>query len=598
MKLRRHRAELAARVQMLARGTQVLLLLIVAGYGAVQIAEGSHYRRLADDNRLRKLSIEASRGLILDRESRPLVENAPSYSLWIDRSRSAGLQDSLHFAADILGSTTERLEDLLEAHRTSPKFRAIRLADDLTLAQASRFLAQNWEHPEFEVQVDQLRLYRYAHQTAHLLGYLGEIGPAELEQPDSPYRPGDLAGRKGAEKLYERTLRGFDGEQVVVVDSRGQRIEELDTVPATAGRDIVLSLDLDLQQEAARLLEDRVGTIVALDPRDGSVLAMVSSPSFDPNLFARRLRLEDWNALVGNPDDPLQNRAIQNTYPPGSVFKIVMAVAGLEEGHADHDHKVFCGGFSKIYGHRYRCWKRGGHGWVNLREAMKQSCNVYFHQLGQKLGIDKIADYSRRFGLGSPSGFELGGENRGLVPDSGWSTRARGQPWYPGETISVATGQGPILTSPLQLAVMLSAVANGGRLPTPKLRLDASPKSRSVEVSEASLAWTREALWAVVNDRGTGKEALVPGLDVGGKTGTAQVVRQETWTSNEDLAEKNRDHAWFASFAPLEDPQLVVVVFVEHGGGGSTAAAPLAKAIYEKHFAELLEADTTPRDAS
>jgi penicillin-binding protein 2 len=449
------------------------------------------------------------------------------------------------------------------------------------------------EHPELEIEVGQRRLYRHRYQTAHILGYLGEVEESELATEGSTYRPGDLVGKKGLERRYESLLRGERGEQMVVVDSRGRRVEEIDRSPADAGQDLYLTLDLDLQQEAWGILEGRVGSIVALDPRQGDILAMVSSPSFDPNMFARRLRSEEWQALIENPDRPLQNRAIQNVYPPGSVFKMVMAMAALDRGFVDPDRtKVWCPGHSLIYNNVYRCWKAGGHGTVDLRRALEGSCNVYFHRLGQELEIDRIAETALRFGLGSKTGIDLEGEKGGLVPSQEWSERARRTPWYPGETISVATGQGPILVTPLQVAVMTAVFANGGYLVTPRLYRDAStPPPKDLGFSPEDLEVVREGLWKVVQGtQGTGYRAKVAGVEIAGKTGTAQVITQERRTDNDDLPEKLRDHAWFTSFAPYDDPRLVVVIFVEHGGAGSSTAAPLARALYER----FLETDLAP----
>ncbi len=591
MKIRHHREELVRRVGGLTALTQAAILLIAGGYWSVQIAEGAYYRELAENNRLRKLTIEAPRGLILDRFDRPLVENAPSYSLLLDRSLAHDLAVSLAFASEILGLTPEDLDKILASHKGTPRFHPIRLAQDLSLAQLARFEVEHLEHPEFEIQTEHVRLYRHAHQTAHVIGYLGEVTNADLARPGSPYVPGDLVGKKALEGLYEIHLRGETGERVVVVDSRGQLIEEFDRLHANSGRDLRLTLDLELQQTAAELLAGQVGAIIALDPRQGEVLAMVSAPSFDPNNFARRLRQEEWREVLDHPHHPLQNRVLQNTYPPGSIFKIVMALAGLDRGLIDPENTTaYCRGYSTIYNNRYRCWQAAGHGTVNLRTALKKSCNVYFHQLGQKLGIDQIANYSRKFGLGRKTGIDLSGEKTGLVPDSTWSLEARGAPWYPGETISVATGQGPILVSPLQVAVLMAAVSNGGRLVQPHLvqnpRLHGPlPDERQLHLEEEHFALVKEALWSVVNEvGGTGVAAAANDLNIAGKTGTAQVITQERRIDNENLAHENRDHAWFASFAPVEDPRLVVVVFVEHGGAGSKAAAPLARKMYEAFF--------------
>jgi penicillin-binding protein 2 len=356
------------------------------------------------------------------------------------------------------------------------------------------------------------------------------------------------------------------------------------------GDDLALALSVELQQEAARFFEGKTGAAVALDPRTGKVLALLSSPSYDPNLFSRRLDQEAWRQLVDDPRHPLQNRAIQNAYPPGSVFKIVMAIAGLSEKMVAPHHRVFCPGSTKIYNRRFRCWKRGGHGWMDLRSALRESCDVYFYHLGKRLGIDPIARYSRLLGFGRPTGLDVAGEKSGLVPDAEWSLERRGTPWYPGETISVAIGQGPILVTPMQLASAVATVANGGFRIAPRLVDSQSPAEiESLPLDPKVLEFVRQALWGVVNEQGTGARARVPGLDVAGKTGTAQVVAQKTWIESEDLPAAQRDHAWFASFAPVDDPRLVVVVFVENGGKGSTSAAPLAKQLYEIYFRDFLE---------
>ena len=327
-----------------------------------------------------------------------------------------------------------------------------------------------------------------------------------------------------------------------------------------------------------------MGSAVVMDPDTGELLALVSAPHYDPNLFARRLDREQWRQLAEAANDPLQNRALQNTYPPGSVFKIVVAVAGLSEGTVRPSETVFCNGATTIYNRRFRCWRRGGHGGVDLRQAIKESCDVYFYHLGRKLGIERIADYARRFGLGTPTGLDVRGEKAGLVPDPEWSLRARGDRWYPGETISVAIGQGPLLVTPLQVATLVATVVNGGQRVVPHLSRRQTPPATASGLDPDVLSRVREALRAAVEERATGAAARVPGLMVGGKTGTAQVVRQKTRIDSKDLPYEMRDHAWFASFAGDGRRRLVAVVFVEHGGKGSTSAAPLAKLLYETYF--------------
>jgi penicillin-binding protein 2 len=558
--------------------------IVVVGYWYTQIVRGGYYRELAENNRLRELEIEAPRGVILDRESRPLVENVPSYFVLFDRGRSANLTSSLAFLARILGRPEDELGRVLAAAARNASYVPVVMAEDLTLDQVAKVEAAALEHPEFEIEVRQRRFYRHGTQTAHVVGYLGEAGERALKRrPD--LRPGDLIGVKGVEQAYDSILRGTDGRRVVVVDSRGKFVHEEMREASRPGGNLELTLDLELQQEAERFFADRVGSAVALDPTNGEILAMVSAPSFNPNAFARRIDSSEWQAIVGAPHQPLQNRGMQNTYPPGSVFKIVTAIAGLEQGVADPQQTVFCSGATRVFNHVFRCWKRGGHGRVDLKRAVAESCDVYFYHLGARLSIDPIARWSRRLGLGEATGIDLVGEKSGLVPDREWSLRQRGTMWFPGETVSVSIGQGPLLVTPLQIAVLMAAVANGGHLVQPHLARVAQPApAREAAISPSTLAFVRDALAAVVNEGGTGGRARMATLRVAGKTGTAQVIRQDDHVDSSQLDYERRDHAWFASFAPVEDPRLVVVVFVEHGGHGSDAAAPLAKLLYERYL--------------
>jgi len=585
MKVREQRQDLAKRVRLLAGLTGVFLVVIATAFWSVQIVHGGYYRDLAESNRLRKVSVRAPRGQIYDRAGHLLVENVPSYDLLIDRSRSDDLDDSIRFATQILDVSEEDLRQNLGRFRAVPAFSPVRLFADLTLGEVARFEVKRLEHPEFEIDVRHLRLYRHGPQTSHVLGYLGEVSQAEIAASGGEYEPGELVGKEGVEKSYDRHLRGSDGQRVVVVDSRGRVLDEYQQRQAAAGRPLHLSLDLELQQKAEQLMQDKVGAVVALDARTGEIRALYSAPPYNPNLLARGVSTDEWHAILEHPYHPLQNRAIQSTYSPGSVFKVVIAAAGLAEGVIDPSTTVHCGGVTTIYNHRFRCWKRGGHGRVNLVQALKGSCDIYFYNVGKALGIDRIARYARLFGLGEATGVELAVEKSGLVPDPQWSLARRKHPWYPGETISVSIGQGPLLVTPLQVATMMAAVANGGRTVGPHLRAGHTGPRGTLQLPEGTLDPIRRGLWEVVNSSdGTARGSAVPGLEIAGKTGTVQVVSQSTWTKNEDLPFDQRDHAWFASFAPADDPELVVVVFIEHGGSGSRAAAPMAKALYEEYF--------------
>ena len=590
MKVGEHREDLVQRVALLRGALAVLLVAVAGAFWFVQLVQGDHYRELAENNRLRKLPVRAPRGLIYDRQGRALVENMPSYNLLLDRSRARSVEESLRYAAAVLERAPDSLAGVMARYRDTSDFAPVLLAEKLTLAQVARFGVESLEHPEFEIAVEHQRLYRHADQTAPVLGYLGEVTAEELAR-GAGLQAGELIGKKGIEQTYDERLRGRQGERVVVVDSRGRLLEESQGHAAQAGESLTLTLDLDLQQRAESALGEEVGAVVALDPRSGEVLALASSPSFNPNLFARRLGREDWQAILTHPYHPLQNRALQNTYSPGSIFKIVVGLAGLGEGIVRPEDGVFCRGVASFYNHSFRCHDRHGHGWVNLRSALRESCDIYFYTLGQKLGIDRIARYARLFGLGTETGIDLAGEKAGLVPDAEWSTRVRRHPWYAGETISVAIGQGPLLATPLQVAVFMAAVANGGEIVTPHLVRGAAPRpGRRLPLNAAQLQAVREALWAVVNETGTGVRARLEGFDVAGKTSTVQVVAQKTWTRSEDLPFEQRDHGWFASFAPFHSPELVVVVFIEHGGHGSSAAAPVAREVYETFFRHHLGA--------
>jgi len=587
--VREHRDDLVFRLKLLSRLVTGLLVLIAVGFWFVQLVQGDHYRELAENNRLRKLPILAPRGLIYDRKGRLLVENIPSYNLMVDRSRSQNLPGALAFAAGVLGRPLPELQALVEGYAAIPDFKPVLLAENLSLSQVSRIGVAGLEFPEFEVEVQHLRLYRHREQTAHLLGYLGEATEKEIAASDGLYEPGDLVGKKGIEQTYDRILRGKDGERAVVVDSRGRLLDDYGRREAVPGRNLKLTIDLDLQQEAARWLTgpEKVGSIVAMDPRNGEVLALVSSPSFNPNLFARRLQKKDWEALIEDPNHPLQNRAIQNTYSPGSTFKIVMATAGLTEGLVNEHTSTSCGGGASFYGRYFRCWRKGGHGTLNARGALKNSCDVYFYSLGQRMGIERIAQFSRLLGLGSLTGIDIEGEKRGLVPDPEWALKVRGMKWYPGETISVSIGQGPVLMTPLQMAEMTAIVANGGYKVIPHLIKDAEmPEPERVALDENAIRIVHEGLWAVVNEPGgtAYNSARVPGAEMAGKTGTVQVIGQSSRLDAKALPFKFRDHAWFTSFAPAQNPEIVISVFAEHGGSGSRSAAPIAQALHAKYF--------------
>lgn len=581
--VRQHRGILGMRLKVVGTIQGILLGGILVGYWVTQMSQGEHYAKLAEHNRLRRAPLIAPRGLVLDRRGRILVENAPSYSLLLRRDLARDPGASLEVAARLLGRPLAGLESALAEQSTLPRFRPVLLAEELSLGEVAAIEVVGLEHPEFEVRVDPHRLYREGADLAHVLGYLGSARPEDLErEPDATAE--EMFGRDGIERAYDHELRGTNGEEVLVVDSRGRPIEVARRDESEPGADVRLTIDLDLQREAERQLGDRRGAVVALDPRSGAILALVSAPRYDPNLFSGRLDRSTWQSLIADPGHPLQNRAIRSAYPPGSPFKIVMGVAAVSEGAMGLEERVTCVGQINLHGRRRRCWKRGGHGSVNLEQAIQHSCDVYFYVLGERLGIERIARYARLFGLDRATGVDLEGERSGLVPDPAWKLAARGAPWYAGETVSVSIGQGPILVTPLQMARMTAVIASRGMLPVPHLRLDRpAPAAVETGLDRRAIERVAEAMEAVVA-YGTGAASRVEGVRVAGKTGTVQTHHQATWTDAADIPEHLRDHAWFVSFAPVDRPQLVVAVFVENGGHGSKAAAPVAKAIYERFF--------------
>jgi penicillin-binding protein 2 len=543
----------------------------------------------------------APRGYVLDRHGSILVDNQPGYTLYLYRREARNLADSVDFAAGVLKVPREQVRARVQRGLHDPEFLPITVAENLGIEDVAAIEARAPEHPEFVITVAQRRLYTLGTAAAHALGYLSEASPEQIKGLESDYRLGDWMGQKGIEGSYEKLLAGVDGQRRVVVDSHGREITEEERVEARPGQNVFLTLDLGLQRIAETFFQDKVGSAVAMDPKTGEILALVSSPSYDPNWFTRRVSASEWAGLLGDPHHPLQNRAIQNAFSPGSVFKIYLAYGALAQGLVDPEQRVFCPGQATFYGRVFHCHKKEGHGWVNLRDAIKVSCDVYFYNLGRRLGIDRIAEISRAFGFGSATGIDLPFEKSGLVPSEEWALQKRHARWYPSETISVAIGQGPVLVTTLQVARGLSALVNGGRLPTPHLFL-ASQDPRTgaalryqvetragMPLDSSRAAIVLNGMWAVVNEPGgTAFASRVPGLAVGGKTGTAQVVgRQAVIRAGADRS-KLADHAWFAGFATVEDPKLVVVVFVENGGHGGASAAPLAQQLFAKQFGKSL----------
>jgi penicillin-binding protein 2 len=587
----------------------VTFVFLAGAFWWVQSVQAERFRGLAESNSLREVPIRAKRGLILDRNGTILADNAPAYQLMLHRAdlRQRTRNDPefrnkmMAFITHTIGATEEEINARIERQKDAPFVRPIPIATELSVQQVAEIESQRMNFPMLSIDTVQRRNYRYGTFAAHVLGYIGEATEKDMDA-DSTLKLGDLIGKKGVELVYDNVLRGRDGARYMVVDTHGREISEY--LPArrepVPGQNVYLTLDFELQRRAEQYftLNEMVGAAVALDPRNGDVLAMVSSPAFNPNVYSRRFTPEVYRTILSNPFKIELNRAIAGLYSPGSVFKVVMLMAALENGVVTPSSTFSCGGSGVFSGRRFRCWKREGHGAVNAERAMKISCDIYFYSVGQLLGINRIADYAHNLTFGELSKIDLENEKAGLVPSEKWAREKQNRKWYPSETISVAIGQGPLIVTPLQVANMMASIANGGKVYRPHvlrmiesrgpdgklMRQTVAPEVvHEVNLPPKALQSVRNGLWQVVNEQGgTGRNAYVEGADVAGKTGTVQVIAQSGWKMK--LPFKFKDHAWFASFAPLNNAEMVAVVFVEHGGGGGSDAAPLARQLFEAKF--------------
>lgn len=551
------------------------ILLLVSRLWVLQVLQQERWRRLAESNRLRKVPLEAPRGTVKDINGEILLDNRPAFQLLIFPEEMKDLEETARFLADIgIASQREVESRLRKAVKTS--YLPSVIADNLTFSQVAAIAAHRAEHKELEVHPTTRRRVPLGPMVAHVVGQLGEVTPDQLAQ-NLELRPGQLVGRSGLERAYQHVLGGQQGNVVVVVDALGRQVSTLEEEKPVPGRPLTVTLDLSLQREAAKALGPQVGAVVALEPKTGAVRVLLSQPAFDPDLFAGHLEPQKWQELVADPLHPLNNRALQALYPPGSTIKPLYAAAALASGMRTPAQGVFCTGAVNIYGHPYRCWLKGGHGHVALEEAIEASCDTYFYYLARDAGIDRLASWARLFGLGSATGIELPGEAAGLVPDDAWSRKARGQPWYAGETISVGIGQGPILVTPMQLAVAYAALVNGGFIVTPHLVESQGKPPRPLGLPPEALAAARRGMERVVQgSRGTARRLAALSGSLAGKTGTAQVMRKKEGVTWRELPWEQRHHALFVGYAPAEDPRLVVAVVVEHGGDAAAVAAPVA----------------------
>ena len=592
-------------------GLAFLLIIIWLWY--LQVIKGSEFRRLSENNRIRILDNPAGRGMLYDRKGCILAQNRPSFEVSLVPEDLKVNPEVLVKLGVLLHMGENEIKDKLQSPKKRPPFKPVKIKSDINWNELALLETNRVHLPGLIVDVRPRRAYNYGSLASHLIGYLGEVDEKELkESKDSSYRMGALIGKYGVEYRWEPDLKGVDGGRQIEVDALGREVKPLQSVEPSPGNNVTLTIDFEVQKAAEEAFQDKNGALIAMDPKNGRILAMVSKPSFNPDLFASNISPEEWKLLLENPYHPLQNKGIQGQYPAGSVFKIVTAIAGLESETITPDTQLNCTGVYP-YGNRdFRCYKEGGHGTLSLHRAIVESCDIYFYQVGLKVGVDKIAYYANEFGLGRKTGIALPHEKGGIVPSTSWKKKYLGVPWYSGETLSLSVGQGYLNVTPLQLLVLVSAIANGGKLYLPQvverveniygniLKEYPPMLTGKANVSEKTLRIVQEALMGAVNEpHGTGWAAALKGTNVAGKTGTAQVIKMAQDFKRGDMDRmplKFRDHAWFVAYAPFEDPQIAIVVLVEHGGFGGAAAAPIAKKVIEKYLS--LEPSSPPNMAS
>ncbi|MBF0303620.1 MAG: penicillin-binding protein 2 [Desulfamplus sp.] len=571
----------------------VLLLRFVY----LQVVEGDEYRRLSENNCIRLQSIPASRGLIYDRNGTLLADNIPSFDLKIVLQDAKPVDETIQKLADFTSIPVEELMERVDSGKKVSIYKPLLLKRNITRDQLAVVEAHAFDLPGVKVDVELMRKYIYKKSAAHLIGYLGEINSQEIENNTYPdVKSGDSIGRYGAEKSFEDILRGKRGGRQIEVDASGSLVRVINTVNPLPGKNILLTIDSKLQQTIESIMEDKTGAVVAIDPSNGDVLAMVSVPSFDLNDFIGGISNDKWKSLISNPDKPIANKAIQGEYPPASTYKIVTAIAALEEGVADIHTTHFCPGYYKYGNREYRCWKKSGHGRVNIVKALEKSCDVFFYRTGEAVGVDTLAKYAIGCGLGKVTNIELANERPGLIPTGAWKKKRFGTPWQGGETLSVAIGQGFNLTTPLQMAALLAAIGNSGTIYRPRILKSIQEYNEAIDIhkelkpeisgglpaSSQTLEFVKEGLLNVVeSEGGTARKIRIQGIDIAGKTGTAQVftLKKSDRDSKRKFARHLRDHAWFVCYAPAQNPVIAVAIIIEHGEHGSTAAAPVASEV-------------------
>jgi penicillin-binding protein 2 len=584
------------------------LLIIVSRFWYLQINLGDHYRDMAENNRVRISSVPPPRGHIFDKEGREIVTNRPSFNVSLIREDSYDIEDVLKRLSVVLDEDIEVLWERIRKGSSTPRHLPITLKEDIDWQTLAYLENNKYKFSGIRISVQPVRVYHYGDLAANIIGYIGEINPTELKDDDEGiYEGGDLVGKRGLERIREKDLRGEKGSSSTEVDARGFEQQQLKYEDPLPGRDITLTIDVDLQRAAEQYMaiSDKAGAVVAMEVDTGRVLAAVSAPTIHLEDFIGGISQKNWKALLDNPRNPLLNKVVQGVYPPGSTYKMVTALAGLAEGVITLNTTLYCPGHYYFGRRIYRCWKHSGHGTVDVRRAITESCDVFFYQVGQRLGVDRLAKHAKRLGLGARTGIELENEKRGIVPTKDWKRERFKEKWHDGETLSVAIGQGFNNMTPLQICLMTATIANGGKVYQPQIvemvkttdgkiveQLEPKLTGELSEREKSFLPYIREGLLGVVEGKhGTARNVRIEGLPVAGKTGTAQVVRlaQYKGMKEKDIPYKWRDHAWFTCYAPADDPKIAVTVLIEHGLHGGSGAGPIARVVLKKYFEDYLE---------
>jgi len=567
-----------------------LLAVLVVGLLNMQIFLGDYYEGLSRNNRMRFMYIKAPRGRIVDRQGVVLADNRPSYNITVIPEDIADVKSIASRVAELLGKDAQEIETKIKGALSRP-YDPIYIAKDMSFEQLARVEMDSFNLPGISIDAESERDYLYKDLLSHTLGFVGEISAKELKsKAKSGYMQRDEIGKTGVEAVCEEILRGKKGNIAFEVDALGRKIKVLEERPPVKGGEVKLTVDSRLQSIARAALGDKPGAIVAMVPATGEVLAMASSPTFDPAIFLTPLTPEMWKEIMGNPLHPLENRALRGQYAPGSIFKVIVSLAGLSEGVIAPQDRVFCSGYYNLGSHTFRCWRKAGHGSVDFIRGLGESCDVYFYTLGRSLGIDQIARYATDLGLGRTTGIELN-ESSGIMPSQAWKRkRFKGGAgkWFPGDTLNTSIGQGYIMVTPIQVAKAMSAVVNGGKVMVPHVLTSTPPvMEKDLAISPKTLSDIKTALrYVVQGDSGTARVLKDPMFSIGGKTGTAQVARLLTskLPDESDIPYHMRDHAWFFGFSPVETPEIVVVAVAEHGGHGGAVAAPMVGEVIKGYY--------------